>query len=418
MESFSYNNSDSTTESLKLQTRIVKSLESIDSIVTLQVASEDSIFNGNLGLAIYYYTISEIRNKEKNLYLAVKTLQETLERVKNFNSSLKSYHYSTGLSGLGACIQYFVDRGIIDYDFHKEFRFIDDFILENALDQINEGTVEYLNGGTGALLYFNMRKCNDLLLHRKEQLLNSIFNQITKDPWGVRLPTRNSVWVETDVYDLSLSHGLCGVMHILLSILKMQNMSKCKLIESYLNKASSFVASLKRMPKKETGNFSCLPSFLEITSTPEQITKTQHWPNSTLAWCYGDLGWVLFFYRFGKFTGNTTLLEFADEIGIYTTSRKTTVETNSSTSHFCHGHSGLAYFYKTLFEITGKIEYRNAADFWINETLRQLEIELRNEVYKHKSKETSFLKGLVGISLVLGSFLPGKDVNWQRFLLL
>jgi hypothetical protein len=410
-------NPESTIAGAELQNRIITSLKSINSIIGLQRASEDSILTGNLGLAIYHYSIPEIISSKDNQLLCTKIPEEVLDRVRGSDSSLKSYHYSNGLSGLGYCMQYLSDQHIATPDLDEELSAIDAFIYEDALSQTGNGSVEYLHGGSGALLYFNMRR-SALSHHYREALVHAIFDQTSKDPLGIRIPTKHFVWAGTEAYDLSLSHGLCGVMHILLSVLEMGKIHDSQRIEAYLTKAAAYIAGLKRAPDKETGRFGFLPPYLEAASTPEQTNNTPHWPNSRLAWCNGDLGWVLFFYRFGKFTGNKNLIALADEIGISTTLRKTPEETNSSSAHFCHGHSGIAYFYKTLFQISGHPAYKSASEFWLNKTLQELPTELANDFYKKDSKETSLLQGLAGISLVLGAFLTNQDLKWQGLFLL
>jgi lantibiotic modifying enzyme len=85
-------------------------------------------------------------------------------------------------------------------------------------------------------------------------------------------------------------------------------------------------------------------------------------------------------------------------------------------AHFCHGASGLAHFYKVIYAHTGDERHHQAASYWIGETLRYLNTELKNDYYKNK--ETDLLNGLPGISLVLLSFTAEKELAWGRAFLL
>lgn len=403
----------------ELKKSIHEYFQVIHSLINPMQAREDSIFTGNLGLTIYHYCISLLNDQyANNRTVALELIEQLLNNLSTPQSTLNTYQYSGGLSGLGAVLQFLIDEDAIDIDLDEDFQVIDESIYEHALGQINKGYVEYMHGGAGSLFYFNMRTPVNRITHYKEQLVTAILNQAKDDSLGIRLPRGQFVWTTNDDYDLSLSHGLCGVMLILLSVLEKGDTNNCEQIRTYLQDAADFMVKLKRDIRKETGNHSFFPSYLPNKSTMEQLNQISYWPDSRLAWCYGDLGWVLFFYRFGAYTKNSDLLRLAEDVGIATTYRKTIEETHSSSSHFCHGHTGLVAVYKYLYQISGRSEYKAACEFWLYNTVNQLKDELTKEFYKPKFLETSFLEGLAGVNLVLSSFLTGKDLKWQKFMLL
>ncbi|WP_207512788.1 lanthionine synthetase LanC family protein [Longitalea luteola] len=403
----------------ELQQRTEECFRHIHALIDRQRALEDSLFTGNLGLVVYHYCISLLKDQYiHNRAFALELIEQLVNDLSTPGSTLNSYQYSGGLAGLGAVLQFLVDEKAIDADMDDDFQVIDESIFEHALDQINKGYVEYMHGGAGALLYFNMRNPNEIITHYKEQLVTAILNQVKEDPLGIRIPRGQYVWTKNDDYDLSLSHGLCGVMLILLSVLEKGGIKNAGQINSYLQAATTFMVNLKREIKNETGNYSFFPSYLPVKSTIDEINRLAHWPDSRLAWCYGDLGWVIYFYRFGEYTNNEELLKLAEATGIATTYRKTLEETYSSTSHFCHGHSGLAAVYKHLYMISRRPEYKAACDYWLHNTICALNDELPTGFYKPKNLETSLLEGLAGVNLVLSSFLTDRDLKWQKFMLL
>ncbi|HEV2478887.1 MAG TPA: lanthionine synthetase LanC family protein [Puia sp.] len=401
---------------MELNQRIGHTISRVHSMIAGRRAPEDGLLTGNLGLAIYHSCIA--RYTRAPIQDTALLMEDILERVESMQSTLQTCLYSNGLSGLGAVIQFLIEKDEIDFDLEENFAVIDEFIFEKSLAAIGDGYVEYLHGGGGVLYYFHSRRPESRIVRYQEQLVASILQQVGKDPLGVRIPRGKFHWNKNDDYDLSLAHGLCGVLLVLLAVLEAGNVHNGDQIRAYLEKAAAFVFDLKKPVDRNNGVYAAFPIYLGKENGPGEIARTKSWGPSRLAWCYGDLGWVLFFYRYGRYTRDIRFLELADEIGNYVIPRTTMGETSSSTAHFCHGHAGLAYMYKTLYRVSGKMAYRQAGEFWLKETLETLDLEMEQSFYKEKALETNFLEGLAGINLALASFLEEEDPGWGKFLLL
>ncbi|HET6254606.1 MAG TPA: lanthionine synthetase LanC family protein [Puia sp.] len=405
---------------MELVERIKSKINLTHSIILRDRDPGDGLMTGKLGLAVYqscvapYVTGGGVRTAGA----AGDIVEEILERVENGQSSLQTYFYANGLSGLGAVMQFLIERGEIEFDFEENFSIIDEFIFEKALESIGNGYVEYFYGGSGALYYLLGRQQGSSIVRREEQLVEAIMEQVSMDPLGVRVPRGQYPWHKSDDYDLSLAHGLCGVLLILLDVLQAGRVKNIGGIHSHLQKASTFVRQLKRSPNPSGGIFAALPHTISKDSGLEDLSRTITWGKSRLAWCYGDLGWVLFFYKYGQYVKDTGILKFADELGESTLARKTEEETLSTTAHFCHGHAGLAYMYKTLSRVSGRRMYVEAGEFWLQRTLDQIDLDLDQSVYEKAERESAFLEGLAGINLVLASFLEEEDPGWGRFFLI
>jgi lantibiotic biosynthesis protein len=400
--------------------RIKNKINMAHSIISRSQSSDDGLMTGNLGLAVYQSCVAPYLTGSGSQTAGFPgiVVEEILDRVGNGQSSLQTYFYANGLSGLGAVIQFLIERGDIEFDFNENFSTIDEFILEKALESIGNGFVEYLYGGSGALYYLLGRPQASSIVRLEEELVEAILEQVSKDTLGVRVPRGLYPWHKSDDYDLSLAHGLCGVLLILLDVLLAGKVKNTGSIHSYLQKAVTFVRQLKRTPNPSGGAFATLPHLISRDSSAEDLAGTINWGKSRLAWCYGDLGWVLFFYKYGQYVKDSEILKFADELGESTLARKTEEETSSSTAHFCHGHAGLAYMYKVLSRASGRRMYFEAAEFWLQRTLDQLDLDMEQSLYVKADREAAFLEGLVGINLVLASFLEEKDPGWGRFFLI
>jgi lantibiotic modifying enzyme len=403
----------------QLFSNIYPSLKAIHQIIGHQTAPEDSLLTGNLGLCVYHQQVSLFFKDEENSGRGIQMIEELLENLNESKSTLKSYHYSNGLAGIGTVLQTLIDDNIIEFDMDEEFQVIDEMIFDNAISQIEKGFVEFFHGGGGALFYFAQRAGNNTTVNGYiDRLVQAILFEISKDPIQVRIPRSPYFWNENNDYDLSLSHGLCGLLLIFLTVLEKTQCESRSLIEDYLARAAIFVLNLKKKPTELNDISNYLPSYLEKEAPIGHFSNRSNWPYSRLAWCYGDLGWVLFFYRYGAYTKDQRFIDAAEEIGLATTRRRHFDQTMSSTSHFCHGHSGLAFFYKKLFLVTGLTAYQEASEYWVTETLTQLEIELSTGYHKEKHMETSFLEGLAGTGLVLASFLSPEELSWPKYFLL
>lgn len=398
--------------------RIIEVVKKIEPVIESTILPNDSLFSGNLGLVVYYYCNWKVFRIDAYFHKAIGILEEIMERVKCGNSSLRTFHISIGLSGLGAVLNFLLQEDVIDFNIEEELSIIDEFIIENALYQTNDGYVEYLHGGGGALQYFNMRKATNKIVNNKHKIINSILLQIEKNPLKVHIPRSRFSWTSGNDFDLSLSHGLCGILLILLNIVEANVLGTDARIIDYLQRAAQYVSLLKRPIRMDEGYHSFFPSYISPNLSSDEIHKISNWPDSRLAWCYGDLGWVFFFYKIGRYLGNTAYIDLANEVGIASTIRKTSIETGSTSSHFCHGHSGLAYFYRKLFILNGSQEYKESCEYWLKLTIEQTCKELENKFYQKDSIEGSFLEGLVGINLVLISFVSEENLEWEKFLLL
>ena len=125
---------------------------------------------------------------------------------------------------------------------------------------------------------------------------------------------------------------------------------------------------------------------------------------------------MLLFYRAHKLFHEPGLLELADVIGTQTLLRKTPNATLAVDAHFCHGTSGLAQLYRTVYKESGKEAYRKGYEYWIEQTILMLDNDLKKDLYK--GKEHNLLEGLPGIAFTLLSYISPRELNWSKALLL
>jgi hypothetical protein len=125
---------------------------------------------------------------------------------------------------------------------------------------------------------------------------------------------------------------------------------------------------------------------------------------------------VLLLYRAGRLLADERYIRIANRIGFQTVTRRSYAATMSQDSHFCHGSSGLARFYKSLYQETGYTVYNDAYQYWLDTTLSLVDRDIEQNNYS--VNRAGLLEGWAGIGLVLADHLLDQKCSWARILLL
>jgi len=374
----------------------------------------DSLFSGNLGLVIYhmnYYTIfNDSSSKDRSLNL----LQDILYRVEEGTSTLSNYTLSYGLSGLGIVINQLISEQFID-DGDIDLGNLDELIYEWIIDRIKNNDSEFMHGAFGAIRYLSTNSKNTTISTLKfEELVKLLMSKsITSDHEGVYFDLFNKFIPEypKNTINLSLSHGLSGILVILLDLI-----DKGLIGEAYKNLAYDIAKYLNG--KIEDVNFE-KKIYCHADSVVSPDIKGRR--NTRLAWCYGDLNQVLAFLRMGQTFQDQYYLSLSHKIGLTTTYRKDFEQTYISDSQFCHGTSGMVEIYRYLYEQTSISEYLDAKNYWLNKTVEYIETELDSGYYTEKKRTAELLEGLIGVALVLLSEVgksQDQKLSWNNIFLL
>ncbi|MBV8326780.1 lanthionine synthetase LanC family protein [Chryseobacterium sp.] len=374
----------------------------------------DSLFSGNLGLVVYHYNFYKIFGSENSRDLAMKLLQNIIERVEDGTGTLSNYTLSYGLSGLGMVLSLLINGNFINTD-DVELGNLDELVFEWAIDRIRNNDSEFMHGAFGAVHYlcensetgsFGKEYFDILIQELKAKAIHDPDGGIYFDLFNQFIPEypRNSI-------NLSFSHGITGILFILLDLI-----DKGLIDEKYKDFALEIVKYLES--KIEDVDFSKKIYCHSDSVVSEIITGRR---NTRLAWCYGDLNQVVTLLHAGQTLKDESLIALSNKIGITTTKRLDFEQTYISDTQFCHGTSGLVYIYDYLYEKTHLAEYLTAKNHWLEKTLDLLESELNTDYYTQKDKAGELLEGLPGVALVLLSEVgksQGQKLNWGKIFLL
>ncbi len=346
-----------------------------------------------------------------------KMLEKNLEYIYKKINKINITTFSSGIVGVGWLCQYLLKKNLIDYDDVNELLVqIDEISYKSALVDLKENNHDFLHGSVGNAIYLSSRlEENKNVKIYLTEILN-ILSEISKSN------NKGVYWEESTFYlkeyekdkkiiNLSLAHGIASKI-VLFSKLYKQGID-INLSKHLLKESVGFLLN----SKNPTNSISIFPTRVE---------ENQESNYSRLSWCYGDLGISIALWQAGDALQDEIIKQEAIEICLYTTQRIDLKDTGLNDAAFCHGTAGVAHIYNRMFRYTRKIEFKEAANYWIEQTLKMATFEDGLAGYKSFFTEKyggwvtnyGLLDGVTGIGLVLNSYINEEEPTWDECLLL
>lgn len=390
-----------------MQQSATDALNTILEILPSHHPANDGLLGGRLGLCYLYYQLYQATGDTAYQMRGRDILVSIFEKINTGEPGIMGTSLSSGCAGLGFVVNDLTRKDVLGIHLDPSFFAMDDFLFQSAMEQIDKDYMDYLHGAFGILHYFSEKtRCKKSMIYL-DGLVEKICTKIVKDKGGYWFRNRVLRPEELEEINFSLSHGLTGMLLILLNT---YNRTKHKaLVKETVEQGIRFIQKHRLWVDYTEGEYSFFP--FTVTINAREIEN-----HPRLAWCYGDLNEVLLFYRAGKMFKDQAIADEADKVGFWSLMRKDEASTQVRDSHFCHGASGLAQFYRVLFQESGREKYREGYEYWIQQTLSMLQQDIQNERYK--DREHGLLDGLAGVALTLLSYATEKNLDWSRVLLL
>lgn len=390
-----------------MQINVQSGLKAIKPFLSAKKSSDDSLFGGNLGLVLLYYEWYRQTGKTSLLHKGEKLLSGILNRINKGKPGIAGSSFSTGGAGLAFVISLLEEQELTDLGTHEALAELDQFLFDAAMYQLDHGLNDCLHGAFGIIHYFTRQhkaRGSNIFL---DELIAKACSIVVKEPQGYWFHNDMPGQPTTGVINFSLSHGLSGMLLILLEAYT-RTIHK-KRIEEVVRKGIQFIRKHQLYVDSLNGEYSFYPLLVN-----EQGSIIENRPR--MAWCYGDLNEVLLFYRAANLFHDQQLKNIAEIVGMHSLMRKDEASTQVSDSHFCHGAAGLAQFYKCLHRESGNEKYLGGYRFWIGKTLEYIHRDIANG--RFTNKEHSLLEGPVGVALVLLSYLSAEEKQWENMFFL
>lgn len=384
-----------------------KELDKIHRILAGGKGENDTLLGGNLGVAFYYFQLYKVTEDAEYLDKGNSLLEEIFSNLNNGMPGLIGPAFSSGGAGLLYVLNLLTRERWIDLDMKNGFEELDKYLFNSAVAYIEDDYIDCLHGAFGIIHSFSDRPAGSMAIEYMDILIEKICRKAVKDPHGCWF--RNYV-MQTDEkkeINFSLSHGLCGMLLILIECYP-ASVHKSLIVQT-VKDGTRFILKHKMYIDFSNEEYSFFPFWIDPAAN-EIINKAR------LGWCYGDLNETLLFYRAGKLLGDEELVRVANLAGLSSLMRKDERSTKVTDAHFCHGSAGLAQFYKILYQESGNEKYLEGYEYWIEQTILLLEKDMENGMYK--GKEYDLVDGLLGIAFVLLNYISDKPLNWSRALFL
>ena len=370
-------------------------------------AESYGLYSGEFGILLFLFYYSRYSNNEKHRLIT----ENYAERLFNrFLNKTKSHTFCSGLSGILYFFEFLREHDFIDLDISDAQPELDNYLIIRMRQDIQQQYYDFMHGALGVGLYFLKKGKNPQCI---KELIDFLYQTAEKDADRQILKWQSVIDREKNLigYNLALSHGISSIIIFLSRVIK--NGYKDEKITEMLSGAVKYVLSQQ---KDFTQFGSCFPKYI-VSNLSEPVSK------SRLAWCYGDLGIGMALWQAGEVINNKGWKDKGLEILLQSTKRKFFSDTFIVDAEICHGSAGLAMIFHRMYLETKLNELKDATEFWIRQTLHFSQFDDGLAGYKAWSIDDwdcnySLLIGIVGIGLVLTSYIADDMQSWDELFLL
>ncbi len=300
--------------------------------------------------------------------------------------------------------------GQIEVDEYPEedLKLLQSYLRRTASNFYRDKNFDILHGGLGNGIF--LFKSGDVL--GVKEMVDGIKSLAESDKNGLKWYSLSDYKKNRWTYNLGFAHGMSSIV-VMLSKAYLMGVERercAELIEGAVN----YILAQK-LPK---GNHASVFGNYALESM-EQLHS------SRLAWCYGDLGIAVALWRASQALGRKDWEGEAKALLRHASNRRDLKGNGVTDACFCHGTSGIAHIFNRMWRETGMPECKDAAAYWIGQTLKMAKFEDGLAGYKTRQgaergfrNEYGLLEGIAGIGLVLLAHLSDEDPAWDECLLL
>jgi hypothetical protein len=344
-------------------------------------------------------------NEYKKLYPESKIEIETY--IEDVFNSIENYDsistYCAGISGACLGIGYlnknnFEGDGTFDFISDE----VEEFIDLSYVDYIKDDNIDFLHGSVGVAFYYLESLNEDKDQEKYKNNIEILLSHLKETGiWNDNMLR----WKEST--NISLSHGMASIVILLCNLIR-QDINFNTDISHILKDAVNYILS-------QEIDYSQYGSFFPNKSNSYEIEK------SRLAWCYGDLGIALCLLNASEVLNDDLIKKKALQIINYASNRRDLEENCIVDASLCHGTSGIAMFFYSLFLKMKDDHYLNTAKYWLDKTIelyREKKVFYLVNENRYDHERLSLLEGKIGIALAILTIHFNIQSEWQKFLLI
>jgi len=398
--------------------QLEQKLQEINKILSNKYHQDANIgvLAGISGIALFHFYYSKYLEVDTYADIGVEILGEVVNRI---NEGYQFPNYSSGIAGAGWVFEHLLEVGFIDSDTDNLLADLDDYLFTAMNSEMKGGQFDFLHAGIGYAYYFLKRYQNTKVHALKaryktylDKMISDLEKTAEKDPNGLKW--KSILDIETGLigYNLSLSHGMSSIVIFLAKLHQIDDFKDT--VIPMLTGAINYIRSHEI--KHENLNY-FYPSWISIPSQKDDRNR--------LAWCYGDLGIGLAFWKASKTLKDGELKNKALEILKHGAKKVTVDETGVIDAGVCHGSYGNAQIFNRMYKETDDPIFKEAAHYWIDFGLKMAVHEDGNAGYKKWNgieekweSNMSLLEGVTGIGLAIIDHIADFESSWDESLMI
>jgi len=307
-----------------------------------ELEKDIGLLSGKTGISLFMFYNSKYLKCEKYKKYAQLILEDVFNDI---NEGCLFPTYCSGIAGVSWAIIHLVEQGFIEKENLIVLKEFDEYLNKAMRGYISRCDFDFLHGATGIAYYFTRRKCyntevNKFLKYYKDNIENYALHVEDKNISKILMNITTKEERRSNVYNLSMSHGVSSVIIILTEIFKVFKNEKM-ISDNILNFCyglCNYIINCKN--KNLPFNNALYPSYMDINDNIHKNIRA-----SRLSWCYGDLGNAFALYNTYIIDKNASLsMKYLEESKIIFDNLRNRKELDSQMIYdagVCHGASGI-----------------------------------------------------------------------------
>ncbi len=391
-----------------MNTRIIHTLQAIEKELAAVSSQNPSLMGGGAGIALYRFNyLQYFKQSDEQEDVLLNSINILAEQAATCELST----LSNGRAGINWLFTYLYRNDFLYREDLEALCSDEEQLAAIALDMLADGNYDLLHGATGIAYYLLYRKAG-----ADEKWFTHFFdllhNCMRKSAPGGCIPEYDfeAQDIKPGITNLGLAHGISSLLKLC---------CHCYTEGVCTTQAAGFAQNIIHYLLAHVNPDSTQNYFANTTGPGKEAGGF-----SRLAWCYGDLSAGYILQQAAMLFSNTKLAHFAHELLLHTTERKTAAETGVADAGVCHGTAGIVHLYNRLWHLQRIPAFRDARDYWIEQTLGMASLQDEGTGYKkyHPASgaylhDNGLLEGIAGIGLVLLSYIT-EDFGWDYCLML
>ncbi len=369
---------------------------------------------GKSGIALLQWHYAKLFKQPLYEEQALQNIEKAFEEIESNPDIINTF--CAGTAGVGWFLEYAAKQQWLEEDTNELLADLDNLLHFKLNQFLQQHNWDFLHGAVGLGFYFLSRQTNTTSVTDSLDTLLLYLEHTAEQTPDKGYKWKSVLNHETNQigYNISISHGMSSIVVLL---------SKMYQLEQYKDRSKILLEGVvnyilaQEIDKEKYGSY--FPSYA--------IESEEELRASRLAWCYGDLGIAMALWQAGIAMQNENWKNKAIEVLLFAAENRHDLQQEFvMDAGLCHGSAGIAHIFYRAWWNTRMPEFKQAADYWFETTLKMAYHTdglagfktWRTPEYGGWQNSYSVLEGIAGIGLAMLSYITETEPTWDECLLL